>query len=1128
MADITGTVGNDVLPGNATEADVVSALEGNDTSWAGGADTFDDLTVLGAGDDIGGVAGGNDTIIGDGHDGATDLGTGSDDGADSVYGGAGDDLVIGGSYSNDGTDATLAAAVTGSLDAFITGTMDDVAYGGDGNDAVLGAGGNDELGGGAGADYISGGAGNDVIYAGAGDDADTLNGGEGNDTIYNGGGADIVDGGAGDDEIWGGAGDDTLTTGAGADLVGFVAGNGNDTVTDFTLGDDVLDLQAFSGSFADAAAVLAAMADSGAGVVLTLDGTTSVTFTGLTVADFEAATADAWVNLSGTAEASPAGGSFALTTGVDDIAGGAGNDTVTAIYDATDDTTSLLDTVDLGAGTSDTANIIVGAQVISGATGPVFENVEVVNLDVRSAQNHTDFSTVFADATSLSIEGDYTVNVAGIDFDQTSVSLADNVDEQVTLSGSTAATGDENVALTLNGNAITTGLSVTDTDNNATDLDLTIAGNSSIADITAGGAAMTDINVTANADLTIADISDAQITDLSITGASNVTVTANTGGAIDTVAASAATGNISIQDLDGGLALSVALGSGDDTVDVSALGANDTLSGGEGTDTLSMELDNGEAAFTGATITGFEALELTTDGGGADAISANFDGFEDITSVTMTSTGVADTLTVTNAGAQTYEVNGTVALDNLSITLADATGASDAITITVASDDDTTATTLDDFDATGVETVNLVLTAEQEITGNEVLINEVSTATAALVISGNADAELGGGTTLTNTSINASAATGDLTFNLGTADQSVTGGAGDDTFDFGANMTGADTVDGGDGDDTVAATVDSTAGDTTVTLAELSNVETVEIAVTQDAAAGETATIDAENLASGELVVTHSGANAANDDTTAVTNLQEGVGLTLEGDITNASGTNDIFVTAALETATGTADTLTVTLDANTAAQTIDGLATTAIEVITLSVDDGETAAQTTTIGDLDISGATGLVVSGADNLIVTTFTSADDVTSVNLSGLTGAFDLATTAGGATYTLGTIADGANGSNIDTDQLGGNNAGAGNDDAFSAITLHASERDTIVFSDLSNSIVINGMEAGGDVTDDDIDLSALGVTFADLTFTDGDWDDDGTDGVRVSSTEFDGDIYLTNLDINDLNQNDFIF
>ncbi|MCJ8335783.1 MAG: cadherin-like domain-containing protein, partial [Epibacterium sp.] len=321
MATITGTSGNDgndILKGNATEADTIFGDAGNDTSWAGGADTFDDLVVMGAGDDLAGAAGGNDTMIGDGHDGATDLGTGSDDGADTLYAGKGDDLVISGSYNNDGTDATLAAAVTGALDAFVTGTASDVAYGGAGNDAVLGAGGNDVLGGGAGADYVNGGAGNDTIYGGNDTDADTLKGGEGDDVIYGGEGAgnDSIDGGAGNDELWGGGGDDTITTGAGSDVVGYEAGSGNDTVTDFTLGEDVLDLQSLSGSFADAAAVLAAMADSANGVVLTLDGTTSVTFTGLTVNDFKTATTKAWVNISGTAEASP----FALIAGADTVA----------------------------------------------------------------------------------------------------------------------------------------------------------------------------------------------------------------------------------------------------------------------------------------------------------------------------------------------------------------------------------------------------------------------------------------------------------------------------------------------------------------------------------------------------------------------------------------------------------------------------------------------------------------------------------------------------------------------------------------------------------------------------------------------------------------------------------------
>ena len=45
-----------------------------------------------------------------------------------------------------------------------------------------------------------------------------------------------------DDWLSGGTGTDTLTGGAGADTFAYFAGHGSDTITDFTDGEDVIDL----------------------------------------------------------------------------------------------------------------------------------------------------------------------------------------------------------------------------------------------------------------------------------------------------------------------------------------------------------------------------------------------------------------------------------------------------------------------------------------------------------------------------------------------------------------------------------------------------------------------------------------------------------------------------------------------------------------------------------------------------------------------------------------------------------------------------------------------------------------------------------------------------------------------
>ena len=93
-------------------------------------------------------------------------------------------------------------------------------------------------------DVLYGGDGEDELYGG--DGSDSLYGGEGNDELYGGAGRDRLYGGDGDDTIEGGARGDVLTGGAGDDTFVYAPGDGRDTITDFTDGEDTIDLSAFS------------------------------------------------------------------------------------------------------------------------------------------------------------------------------------------------------------------------------------------------------------------------------------------------------------------------------------------------------------------------------------------------------------------------------------------------------------------------------------------------------------------------------------------------------------------------------------------------------------------------------------------------------------------------------------------------------------------------------------------------------------------------------------------------------------------------------------------------------------------------------------------------------------------
>lgn len=100
--------------------------------------------------------------------------------------------------------------------------------------AIAGAG-NDVLKGNKLGNELEGNSGDDRLYGYAGED--TLEGGPGADRLY---------GSAGNDTLSGGPGNDRLSGGADADVFVFTPGDGEDTITDFTRGEDKIDLAAFS------------------------------------------------------------------------------------------------------------------------------------------------------------------------------------------------------------------------------------------------------------------------------------------------------------------------------------------------------------------------------------------------------------------------------------------------------------------------------------------------------------------------------------------------------------------------------------------------------------------------------------------------------------------------------------------------------------------------------------------------------------------------------------------------------------------------------------------------------------------------------------------------------------------
>jgi Ca2+-binding RTX toxin-like protein len=232
---IAGTAGDDRLSAAKVGDSRVSGGDGDDSISGGAAGSQGKHELVGGnGDDTYTIRSANDTVI--------------------EKAGQGYDLVA--AY----IDYTLGAHVEALrlVGDGLTGTgneLDNRIVGSAGADKIYGLAGDDSLQGGGGDDFIWGGIGNDTLKGEDGDDS--LWGGDGNDMLIGGDGDDILYGEAGNDIIQGGAGNDRMTGGAGNDIFRFRAddiGTGTvDTITDFTRGQDKIDLSAIDAKAATAA-----------------------------------------------------------------------------------------------------------------------------------------------------------------------------------------------------------------------------------------------------------------------------------------------------------------------------------------------------------------------------------------------------------------------------------------------------------------------------------------------------------------------------------------------------------------------------------------------------------------------------------------------------------------------------------------------------------------------------------------------------------------------------------------------------------------------------------------------------------------------------------------------------------
>jgi Ca2+-binding RTX toxin-like protein len=325
--NLSGGLGDDTLDG-AGGADTMSGGGGNDTYLVNsigdvvlenageGTDTVEttlnayalpanveNLTFTGAGNFTGTGNELSNTITG----GA---------GNDTLNGGAGDDVLIGG-LGNDrliGGDGVDTASYAGETDAMFVDLGAGNARRGSAAAAI-----EDRLNG---IENVIGGVGNDTLTGNSG--ANTLDGGAGDDKLLGGGGADNLIGGLGNDTLIGGRDNDILSGGDGNDTFIYNFGDGADSV-DGGAGSDTLNIIGTTGSNTlDVIYNGAALTNFEGGTLANLETVNADLQGGTDTLSYAGTTADVSVNL-----AAHTGSGFTSILGVENVAGGSGNDTLT-------------------------------------------------------------------------------------------------------------------------------------------------------------------------------------------------------------------------------------------------------------------------------------------------------------------------------------------------------------------------------------------------------------------------------------------------------------------------------------------------------------------------------------------------------------------------------------------------------------------------------------------------------------------------------------------------------------------------------------------------------------------------------------------------------------------------------
>jgi hypothetical protein len=442
----------------------------------------------------------------------------------------------------------------------------------------------------------------------------------------------------------------------------------------------------------------------------------------------------------------------------------------------------------------------------------------------------------------------------------------------------------------------------------------------------------------------------------------------------------------------------------------STFSLTDIIDGGPGTDTLSIVSDT-NFTVVGSNVKNIEKYSVNSTAATVVTLS-NVTGYSELvnnaSSAALTfGNGAAGGV----SGNQTLTING--ATGNTTLVYSDTalTGSADSLVVNLTNYGTSSAARVltagaNTAAANELETLTINATGTNAIT---LTTNGIQTSlkTVTLTGAGNLSLGLADNIATSATTINASAATGNVTIGsnastLGAANHNVTLGSGNDSVFFGANLNISDTVDGGTGTDTLGVSA-------ALTNAIMTNVKGFEVVrfnlggnITQDAGISSLSAINS---------FVASGAN-----TLTLNNLANNSSVNVVGDTTT--------VTQVLKDSSGLNDalTLTVTNGASNAATTLGTLtAVTGLETLNV-VSTGGTGTNVIT----NLNATAKLVITGSAGLEITNAVASSQVDAAALTGkltvigqASAATNIQSGSGADTITLGTAADTVN-------------AGAGND------------------------------------------------------------------------------------------------